>query len=156
MIETIRSLFEHQEWADTKLLSAVSSHEPAALDPQMRWTLHHIAGVQRVFLAIVHGREVDAEAMKRVPETLAGIESLFQATHREWKDFVAGLTVEELSRRVTLPRFGDFPLNVEQVLLQVVMHSQNHRGQCLTRLRELGATPPTLDFILWVKERQIG
>ena len=152
MIDSIRSLFEHQEWADTKLLSAVSSHEPAALDSQMKWTLHHIAGVQRVFLSIVHGRQVDAEAMKRVPDSLAAIEALFRDTHAEWKAFVSNLTAETLSRRVTLPRFGDFPLNVEQVLLQVVMHSQNHRGQCLTRLRELGGKPPTLDFILWVKE----
>ncbi len=153
MIEMIRSLFEHQQWADTKLLSAVSAHEPAASDSQMRWTLHHITGVQRVFLSIVHGREVDAAAMQQVPETVGEIEELFRATHREWKEFVDGLTVDGLGRRVALPRFGDFPLNVEQVLLQVVMHSQNHRGQCLTRLRELGAKPPTLDFILWVKER---
>ena len=153
MIQTIQSLFEHQQWADTKLLSAVSAHEPAASDSQMRSTLHHIAGVQRVFLSIVQGREVDVAAMQQVPETLAEIEELFRATHGEWKAFVAGMTIDELGRRVVLPRFGDFPLNVEQVLLQVVMHSQNHRGQCLTRLRELGKKPPTLDYILWVKER---
>ena len=38
-------------------------------------------------------------------------------------------------------------------LTQIVMHSQNHRGQCLTRLRENGAQPPTLDYILWAKDR---
>jgi uncharacterized damage-inducible protein DinB len=42
-----------------------------------------------------------------------------------------------------------------EALMQVVMHSQNHRGQCLSRLRELGAAPPTLDFIRWVRDRPV-
>jgi uncharacterized damage-inducible protein DinB len=31
------------------------------------------------------------------------------------------------------------------------MHSQNHRGQCLTKIRENGGKPPTLDYIKWAK-----
>ena len=42
---------------------------------------------------------------------------------------------------------------VAEGLTQIFMHSQNHRGQCLTRLRENGAKPPTLDYILWARDR---
>jgi uncharacterized damage-inducible protein DinB len=38
-------------------------------------------------------------------------------------------------------------------MMQVVMHSQGHRSQCATRLRQLGGTPPAMDFVLWLKER---
>jgi len=34
--------------------------------------------------------------------------------------------------------------------MQAVMHSQWHRGQNATRLRELGGEPPTLDLIVWI------
>ncbi|MBL8232675.1 MAG: hypothetical protein JNL98_29525 [Bryobacterales bacterium] len=44
--------------------------------------------------------------------------------------------------------------SLAEAWMQVVMHSQNHRGQCLTRLRELGAKPPTLDYILWLKRQR--
>jgi uncharacterized damage-inducible protein DinB len=37
--------------------------------------------------------------------------------------------------------------------MQVALHGQNHRGQSLTRLRELGGKPPTLDYIIWIKSR---
>jgi uncharacterized damage-inducible protein DinB len=37
--------------------------------------------------------------------------------------------------------------------MQVVMHSQSHRGQCASRLRAAGGQPPTLDFIVWLKDR---
>jgi len=36
-----------------------------------------------------------------------------------------------------------------EALTQMAMHSQWHRGQNATRLRELGAQPPTVDLIAW-------
>ncbi len=57
---------------------------------------------------------------------------------------------ERLDDRVSMPSSKDPPLiTVSEALLQCVMHSQWHRGQNATRLRELGATPPTVDLILW-------
>ena len=41
-------------------------------------------------------------------------------------------------------------ITVEEALVQAVMHSQHHRGQNATRLRELGGEPPTTDFIVWL------
>jgi uncharacterized damage-inducible protein DinB len=40
-------------------------------------------------------------------------------------------------------------ITVGEALTQCAMHSQWHRGQNATRLRELGATPPTGDLIVW-------
>jgi uncharacterized damage-inducible protein DinB len=38
-------------------------------------------------------------------------------------------------------------------LTQVVMHSKNHRGQWLTKIREDGGKPPTLDYIKWAQNQ---
>jgi uncharacterized damage-inducible protein DinB len=40
-----------------------------------------------------------------------------------------------------------------QILLHVVNHSTHHRGQISGFLRALGKTPPPLDFIVFVRER---
>jgi hypothetical protein len=37
--------------------------------------------------------------------------------------------------------------------MQVVMHSQSHRGQCASRSREPGGKPPMTDFIIWLRTR---
>ena len=34
--------------------------------------------------------------------------------------------------------------------LQVVTHTTHHRGQVMTRLRELGGAPPVVDYVIWV------
>jgi uncharacterized damage-inducible protein DinB len=66
--------------------------------------------------------------------------------------FVDGLTESELERRFDLPFLGSHP-TVAEGLTQVVMHSQNHRGQCLTKIRENGQKPPALEYIKWAKNQ---
>lgn len=52
-------------------------------------------------------------------------------------------------------RTPDSIADVERVFREthVVMHSQHHRGQCAARPRALGGEPPTVDFIIWLKNR---
>jgi uncharacterized damage-inducible protein DinB len=61
------------------------------------------------------------------------------------------LSDTDLAEPVSIPWFKDRPFTITrtEALTQAVMHSQWHRGQSSTRLRELGATPPTLDLIVW-------
>jgi len=51
-----------------------------------------------------------------------------------------------------VPWFKDPPLSltVAEALTQGAMHSQYHRGQNATRLRDLGGEPPTTDYIVWL------
>ena len=66
--------------------------------------------------------------------------------------FIDAVTDERLTERVQMPwlhREPPFSIAVGEALMQAVMHSQWHRGQNATRLRELGGDPPTLDLIVW-------
>ena len=49
-------------------------------------------------------------------------------------------------------RFGRPPAatTLRDTMMQVPMHSAYHRGQVNTRLRELGAEPPLVDYIAWL------
>ena len=153
MIDMIQSLFRHQEWADTTLLQAVQAHVEAEKDAQLRSTLHHIVTVQRAFLSLFLERPFDMQEELQVPDSLAELERLFSNTHREELSFVTGLEESDLARVIEIPWIRGSRPSLAQALIQVVMHSQNHRGQCLSRLRTLGRTPPTLDFIIWLKDR---
>ncbi len=152
MINLLSSLVSHQAWADAAMLTAVQAHPESLRDEQMLKTLHHIVMVQRVFLSRFLDRPFDKEKESQRPEAFDDLIRLYRATHEEELAFVSGLTQHGLNRRFELPFLKSRP-TVAEGLTQIVMHSQNHRGQCLTRLRENGAKPPTLDYILWAKDR---
>jgi uncharacterized damage-inducible protein DinB len=42
------------------------------------------------------------------------------------------------------------PTTKGETMMQVAMHSLYHRAQVNTRLRELGAAPPLVDYIAWL------
>lgn len=152
MKDSFVSLFSYQAWADAALLSAVHSHPASIEDQWMFKTLHHILFVQRFFLSRFKGYEIDLAAESQPPASFAALVDRYKSTHEEELGFVNALTATDLERRFELAFLQtEFP--VSDGLMQVVFHSQNHRGQCLTQLRENGATPPTLDYILWAKDR---
>lgn len=155
MLDTIRDLFRHQAWADTAILAAVRKQDGAAEDAALRRTLHHIVLVQRVFLSVFLGRAFDLEAELRSPASFDALEALFREAHREELAFVDALDDAGLARTVPLPWIEGLRPSVEQALMQVVMHSQSHRGQCAAALRALGGEPPMTDFIIWLKDRPL-
>ncbi len=152
MIDLLRSLFRHQVWADEALLEAVQAHPESLRDQDLYKVLHHTVTVQRLFLCFFQERPFDRAKESQLPESFDQLVQLFRDTHIEELAFVDGLTERELDRRFDLPFLGSRP-TVAEGLTQVVMHSQNHRGQCLTRIRENGGKPPTLDYIRWAKNQ---
>jgi uncharacterized damage-inducible protein DinB len=146
------SLFAHQAWADASLLSAVRANPPLIGDEWLQKTLLHMVGVQLYFMSRFLARPFDREREAQQPASFGDLVRRFQTTHEEEQAFVGGLSPADLERRFELP-FLKTEFTVADGLTQIVMHSQNHRGQCLRYMRKHGAEPPTLDYILWAKDR---
>ncbi len=153
MLALIRDLVQHQAWADASLLQSIHAHRAARNDAILLDNLRHIVGVHRYFLSLFQQRPFNQEQAFAPNATIIELEEHFRHVHREQLEFVKALTEAALARPMPIPSIEGTEPNLAQALLQVVMHSQNHRGQCLTRLRELGGTPPTLDFVVWVKNQ---
>ena len=53
---------------------------------------------------------------------------------------------------VRIPWFPDPPceITIAEALVQVAMHSQHHRGQLMTRLKDFGGEPRNVDWIIWL------
>jgi len=153
-LQTIQELYLHQQWADNRILEAVRAHPSAGQDEDLRKRLNHMGGVQRAFLSLFLARPFDIASEMSVPETLDEIERRFSEAHARGLQFVRGLADADLARIMEMPWISGLRLTVGQALLQVVMHSQHHRAQCSMRLRQLGGSPPMVDYIMWLKERQ--
>jgi uncharacterized damage-inducible protein DinB len=145
-------LLAHQAWADAEHWRALGAHPSAQDDPALRNRLHHLHLVQRAFTWTVGDRSTPFEGSK--PEdfpTFAALMSFAREGHAGFDRLLPGLTESRLREKVAIPWFKDPPLTltVGEALTQCAMHSQWHRGQNATRLRELGITPPTIDLIVW-------
>jgi uncharacterized damage-inducible protein DinB len=150
MESLLRDLLDHRAWADAEHVRAIAGHASAATDPALLARLHHTIAVQRVFLGMVGCRVEGTASGAETPaldELIADLRTLHQHEHA----FVGGLAPAALEERVAVPHFRDPPLALSraEALAQSAMHSQHHRAQNATRLRELGAVPPTTDLIVW-------
>lgn len=156
-MNTIRDLYRHMEWADAAVWAAVLSSEEGQTDARLRELLYHLHVVQRAFLRAWRGEPGETpyptfEGAAQLAlwgrtyygEALAHLEALDDAGASEpmplpWASMVA-------------QRLGRAPevTNVGETALQVALHSTYHRGQVNARLKEVGGTPPLVDYVAWV------
>jgi uncharacterized damage-inducible protein DinB len=153
MLALLQDLVRHKAHANASLLRAVHNHEAAAHDTEIRTLLHHVILANRFWFSLMRGVSFDSKEESRVPGSLDAIAQLYRSTHTQELDWIAGLQDADLARRIETPFIPGQTFSIEQALLQVCMHSHGHRAQCATRLRQLGGIPPSMDFILWLKDR---
>lgn len=148
MHELLRDLYGHQAWADAEMWRSCAAHPPALADRVLGDRLRHILIVQRAFLAVVRRRRIDHDKLSEEPDLLALAQGS-RAYHEQARAFVASADAEQLNQTVAIPWFQGLTLTIEQALVQATLHTQHHRGQNATRLRDLGGEPPTVDLIVW-------
>lgn len=149
----LHDLYRHQEWADAEHWRLLGAFEPARKDEGIRTRLHHIHMVQHAFVWIVGDRRTPFEISK--PDDFSTFEALAEYArryHRQLGSMFETLTDERLQVSIHMPWFTDPPLSitVAEALTQCAMHSQHHRGQNASRLRELGGAPENTDYIVWL------
>jgi uncharacterized damage-inducible protein DinB len=146
----LRDLLAHSEWANAVFFSAWGKSRARDHD-ELRARVAHIVGVQQEFLSLLRG-EQSGVPPAGPPPTFADLRTRAESSHSDLRDFAATLDSETLSRMVHVPWFQDpnFHITVAEALVQVAMHTQHHRGQCLTRLKDFGGEPKNVDWIIWL------
>jgi uncharacterized damage-inducible protein DinB len=150
MLDFLRNLMAHAEWANAVFFHAWGG-SPARDDEEMRRRLSHLIGVQQGFLAMLTDKEPGGPK-PGPPDTFDELKTRAQTGHAGLRNLVATMPSEKLSQTIRVPWFPDPPcvITVAEALVQVAMHSQHHRGQCMTKLKELGGEPKNVDWIIWL------
>ena len=150
MLEMLRDLIAHKEYANTLMLEAILKHPEASRDPELLELLHHILVSNRFWTLTCLGLPFDRAQETIPPATLDALIEKYDATQRDENAWMARATESDLARTLDSPLIPGARCTVAQALMQVCMHSQGHRSQCAKMLRRRGGTPPTTDFILWL------
>jgi uncharacterized damage-inducible protein DinB len=155
--DLLNDLFRHMEWADALVWSAVLPNPALVEDRSVRDRLYHLHLVQRAFLHIWRGEQMQFEGT----DALRGVELARwgRAYHADVPQFLATIDGSQFDTAVQLPWASQITgligtdltsPSLGETLLQVGLHSTYHRGQINARIRELGGEPPLTDFIAWV------
>jgi uncharacterized damage-inducible protein DinB len=150
MLEFLRELLAHAEWANAVFFHTWGK-SPARSHEEMRRRVGHIIGVQDGFVAILRAANPGVPP-DGPPPSFDELKARAQTSHAALRDLAATLTPEGLARSVRIPWFPEPPcvLTVAEALVQVAMHTQHHRGQCMTRLKDFGGEPKNVDWIIWL------
>ena len=166
-IRQIESQFAYNEWANGLLLSAAS-----ALDPQEQTrdlgsshrsvlgTLFHIVYSEWDWVHFWQGKSWDEISREEPPESDFPSIALLLPQWAEivtiQKAFVGSLSDAAIARQISYHDFrGELcEFSLGETLQHLLNHSSYHRGQVVTLLRQFGKTPPTTDFLVFLRERR--
>ena len=147
MLETIRQLFAHDAWANTRILNATTHQKALNL-------LTHLLVSEQIWLLRIRGE--DTSGINKSPELNAtDCVKLADENRKSIAELLASLSEERLSSKVIYKNFKghEFQTPLGEILLHVALHGTYHRGQIARVMRENGETPVDTDFITFVRQQ---
>ncbi len=160
--EIVKRYFAYGDWANRKLLELTVSLDDVSLDHSfgigmdtIRKNLLHIQDAERWW---IRNWTEGPTPFERAAETtsVAELTKGWQDVIRRRNRFVAGSTIASTIQAVTVMA-GPMSIKVLVIesLLQLCGHGTHHRAQLLNMLRHSGVVPPSLDYVVWLRESQL-
>lgn len=160
--ETIRRMFDYTDWANERIGAALTALEPSqhtrALSgsyASVRDTFAHIVGAERIWLLRWKNQPPNEPPPWVKDGQVVELINEMRATAAERRERLVSLVDDQAADVVTYHNLkGDtfWTLRVGEMLMHVANHSTYHRGQIVSKLRELGAAPPATDFLIFASE----
>jgi len=160
--EHVRSLFDFDSWANHRLLevsrglnSEKFTRNLNSSFPSVRDTLTHILDAQWFWLERFQGRSHDRMPSPDRFTEVAALENHWNEIEPGIRSFVRSRSAADLEtlhiyQTTSGKRFSN-PFS--QSLIHLVNHGTYHRGQVAAMLRQVGATPPATDLIVFYRDK---
>ena len=138
--ELLQELARHQVWADTAHWKALHENSTLLEDLEIQKRLNHMVMALRMLTALAQGETPNPSGMTDVEPA----EQLEAALGKANAELIEALNTIDLQKSIALPRGPQGPWEAPAgvLLLQAIMHSQHHRGQNASRMRQLGPLRP--------------
>ena len=146
-VELLKEVARYQRWADGEHWKLLHGNATLLEDTEIRKRLNHMAIAYEMLAGLARGEAPDVAGMKE-RESIGELETTMRKATEGLERTLASVDLEKM---IALPRGpkGPFEAPAGVLLLQALMHSQHHRGQNASRMRELGVEPPMTDFVIW-------
>jgi len=149
-IDILVKQFEHNNWANIKLLEVCSSLTEEQLDAtprsvtvgNIRKTAMHLVGAQRGYFSLLSGVSPEERKKFSPPTSKEWMEVLHASGEGLLALLLEGSGYDFDKKLQTLDGYSVEPW---VVFVQVIDHADEHREQIKSMLNDLGVKPPDLD-----------
>lgn len=159
--EVFLTLFDYNYWArDRQLEACASLTEEEFRRPlgssftSVQATLAHMVEAEWVWSERWYGRSTTKQQTDRFASqglsTRQSIKERWRPVEDSVRSYITGLQAERLKQelRYTNQEGKRWVYPLWQALFHLINHQTYHRGQVTTLLRQLGATPPQIDYLV--------
>lgn len=163
--DQITLLYDYNYWANARVLQAATKVgreqfiAPARLSQgSLRGALAHTLGTEVVWrLRFQEGVSLSALPAEADFPTLEALKARWADEERKMRGFLASLTDNALAAKLTYKNTKGVPFQnvLWHVLLHVVNHGTQFRGEAAVALTEYGQSPGNLDLLAFVRERKL-
>lgn len=150
-MKTIKCMMDHLYWADGYILDALEESEMKS--KQLLKMVRHIVVAERVWLSRLQGKGSSQYSLWEEAEDLTAIRTMFVENAEQYRVYIEGLEESDLDEMVDYANQSGVPFrtSVRDILLQVLLHGQYHRGQINRALRIESAEPVQVDYITFTR-----
>jgi uncharacterized damage-inducible protein DinB len=150
-MKTIKRMMDHLYWADERILAALEESETKNKD--LLKLVRHVAVAEQVWLSRLQGKGNAQYSLWEEAEDLTEIRTLFAENAAQYRVYIEGLEESELDEMIDYANLSEVPFqtSVRDILLQVLLHGQYHRGQINRALRIESAEPVQVDYITFTR-----
>tara|TARA_R110001592_G_scaffold59831_2_gene181755 strand:+ start:10500 stop:10949 length:450 start_codon:yes stop_codon:yes gene_type:complete len=148
MKERFTRLYEYNIWANNLFVDVLKSN--VYKNEKITTLFHHIGNAQLIWLDRITHSEEDVPEVWTEGSLPDAIELVNRSSQR-WLDFIYSQEEYENVIEYKNSKGETYETRISDILTHVANHSTHHRGQLATLLREEEITPPTSDFIFYVR-----
>lgn len=155
-LKDIQQLFAYHAWARERLLESLGSLSSEQLTkdltssfPGIQATVVHMVGAEDIWLRRLTKQKADHFLTPADLPSFADIKARWTKIGSDFAGLLATLNDKKLDETISFKnsKGADVSQKVWQALQHIVNHASYHRGQIVTMMRQLGATPPNTDLI---------
>lgn len=150
-MKTIKCMMDHLYWADGRILDALEECETKNKD--LLKLVRHVAVAERVWLSRLQGKGSAKYSLWEEAEDLTAIRTMFEENVEQYRVYIEGLKESELDEMIDYANQSGVPFrtSIRDILSQVILHGQYHRGQINRALRFESAEPVQVDYITFAR-----
>ncbi|WP_127587918.1 DinB family protein [Paenibacillus koleovorans] len=150
-MKTIKRMMDHLLWADGRILDALD--ESGTKNKDLLKLVRHVAVAEQVWLSRLQGKGSTQFSLWEEAEDLTAIRAMFEENAEQYRVYIGGLEESELDEMIDYANQNgvSFRTSARDILSQVLLHGQYHRGQINRALRSESAEPVQVDFITFAR-----
>jgi uncharacterized damage-inducible protein DinB len=158
----IRELYAYNAWANNRIFDIIETLPAEQYMQDMKSSLGSIHGT---LVHLVGAEKVWLERWQKAPNVVflkaneiysfAELRNIWNIVQENREKFIAPFTDDMLNNAVSVTdsRGGVLVNTYSQMMQHLINHSTFHRGQVVTMLRQLGATPVGTDLITYFRQK---